>query len=171
VPSEETVDFVVPVFNEGENIERTLTELSTRISFPRRILVVYDFELDTTLPVVRRMMRQMEGLELVRNDQGQGVLNAIRTGIRTATGDIVIVTMADLSDDVNVVPEMVHLIREEGYDVVCASRYMRGGRHIGGPLLKRTLSRMAGLTLYALGALPVHDATNAFPRLSAERSP
>jgi glycosyltransferase involved in cell wall biosynthesis len=90
------------------------------------------------------------------------VLNAIRSGIDAASGDVVIVSMADLSDDPAVIPEMVRLIRAEGFDVVCASRYMRGGRQIGGPLLKRTLSRMAGLTLYWLRALPVHDATNAF---------
>jgi hypothetical protein len=70
--------------------------------------------------------------------------------------------MADLSDDLAVVPRMVDLIREGGHDIVCASRYMKGGRQIGGPWLKRTLSRLAGLSLFWLGGLPVHDATNAF---------
>jgi hypothetical protein len=70
--------------------------------------------------------------------------------------------MADLSDDVTVVPRMVELIREDGYDIVCASRYMRGGQQIGGPWLKQLLSRTAGISLYWLGGLPTHDATNAF---------
>ena len=98
----------------------------------------------------------------VRSARGRGVLNAIRSGIDAATGDVVIISMADLSDDPVVIPEMVRLIREKGFDLVCASRYMKGGRQIGGPLLKRTLSRLAGITLYWFGALPVHDATNAF---------
>jgi hypothetical protein len=89
-------------------------------------------------------------------------LNAIRTGIAAATGDVVIVTMADLSDDPSVVPAMARMIRSGEADVVCGSRYMKGGRQIGGPFLKRTLSRLAGLSLYWTGALPVHDATNAF---------
>jgi hypothetical protein len=101
-------------------------------------------------------------VELVRNDLGRGVLNAIRAGIAAATADVVIITMADLSDDLAVVPRMVELIRGRGYDIVCASRYMRGGRQIGGPWLKGLMSRAAGLSLYWLGGLPVHDATNAF---------
>jgi hypothetical protein len=39
---------------------------------------------------------------------------------------------------------------------------MKGGRQIGGPLIKRTLSRWAGLSLYYLAGLPTHDATNNF---------
>jgi hypothetical protein len=39
---------------------------------------------------------------------------------------------------------------------------MAGGRQIGGPRLKRFLSRTAGLSLHWLTGLPTHDATNAF---------
>ena len=50
----------------------------------------------------------------------------------------------------------------EGADVVAASRYMRGGRQIGGPLFKGLLSRTAGLSLHWLGRVGTHDATNNF---------
>ncbi len=70
--------------------------------------------------------------------------------------------MADLSDDLSVVSSMVDLINHEGYDIVCASRYMRGGSQIGGPWLKGLMSRTAGLSLYWLSGFPTHDATNAF---------
>jgi len=86
----------------------------------------------------------------------------IRAGIAAARSDVVVISMADLSDDLSVVDDMVRLIRDEGYDIVCASRYMRGGRQIGGPILKRTLSRVAGISLCWFGGLPIHDATNAF---------
>ncbi len=55
--------------------------------------------------------------------------------------------MADGSDEPHVVDPMVALARA-GADVVAASRYMRGGRQVGGPLLKRLMSRTAGLTLH-----------------------
>src|SRR5258708_38455765 len=45
---------------------------------------------------------------------------------------------------------------------------MRGGGQLGGPLLKRTMSRAAGLSLHWLGGLPVHDATSNF-RLYSKR--
>lgn len=156
------VDFIMPVFNEGANIARALRELDDRVPLPKRILIVYDFDEDDTLPVVRALAPRLPGVELVRNTLGRGVVHAIRAGIVAASAEVVIVTMADLSDDVAVVPQMVALIQDEGYDIVCASRYMRGGRQLGGPWLKGLLSRLAGLSLYWLAGLPTHDATNAF---------
>jgi glycosyltransferase involved in cell wall biosynthesis len=159
---EPVLDLLMPVYNEGGNIARAIEEIDRFVATPKRLMIVYDFEEDDTLPVVRGLMARYPWVELVRNDRGRGVLNAIRSGIAAARAEVVIVTMADLSDDLTVVPEMVRLIREGGYDVVCASRYMPGGRQVGGPALKGFLSRMAGLSLYALGGLPVRDATNAF---------
>ena len=157
----ETIDFVVPVYNEGKNIASTLDELYAKVPLAKRVLVVYDFDDDDTVPVVRALAPRYDGVALVKNRHGRGVLNAIRTGIAEACGDVVIVTMADLSDDVAIVPRMAAMIRSGAADVVCASRYMKGGRQVGGPLLKRTLSRLAGLSLHLAG-FPVHDVTNAF---------
>lgn len=156
------IQFIVPVYNEAANIAHALAELYTRVTLPKRVMIVYDFEEDDTIPVVRELAPQYPGLELVRNTFGSGVINAVRAGIEAANSDIVIISMADLSDDLRIVDDMVRLIRDEGYDIVCASRYMRGGRQIGGPILKRTISRVAGVSLYWFGALPTHDATNAF---------
>lgn len=160
--SEPVVELVMPVYNEGPNIRRALEEIDARVPLAKRVLVIYDFEEDSTLPVVRALGPGFSYVELVRNTLGRGVLNAVRTGIAAARAEVVVVTMADLSDDVAVIPRMVQKICDEGYDIVCASRYMRGGRQVGGPWLKGVLSRMAGLSLYWLGGLPVHDATNAF---------
>lgn len=156
------VDFVMPVYNEGPNIARALEELYANVPLAKRVLIVYDFPEDDTVPVARELAPRYPGVELVENRLGRGVLNAIRAGIAATTAEVVIVTMADLSDDVAVVPRMVGLIRDGGYDIVCASRYMPGGRQVGGPVLKGLMSRAAGLSLHWLAGLPTRDATNAF---------
>ncbi len=156
------VDFVMPVYNERENISRALAEVDKHVSLSKRLLLVYDSEEDTTLPVVRAIAPLYPWAQLVKNTRGSGVLNAIRCGIEATTAEVVIITMADLSDDLRIVPEMVRLIRCEGYDIVCASRYMQGGVQIGGPRFKGFLSRWAGQSLHWLTGLPTHDATNAF---------
>ena len=161
-PSTAAVDFVMPVYNEGANVGRALEEIASKVPIAKRVLVVYDFDEDNTVPVVRELQARYPWVELVKNTIGRGVLNAVRAGIAATSAEVVIVTMADLSDDVAVVPKMVGLIRDGGYDIVCASRYMRGGRQIGGPWFKGFLSRMAGVSLYWLAGLPTHDATNAF---------
>ena len=73
----------------------------------------------------------------------------------------VLISMADGSDEPAIVDRMVELAKG-GADVVAASRYMRGGHQIGGPPLKRLMSRVAGLTLHWFARVPTHDATSNF---------
>jgi dolichol-phosphate mannosyltransferase len=73
----------------------------------------------------------------------------------------VLVVMADLSDDMGQVRRMLELYNA-GNDIVVGSRYMKGGKLIGGPWFKQLLSRLSGLTLCWFRGIPTHDATNAF---------
>jgi len=165
---EQALSIVMPVYNEGENIAATLRGLATQVrAAPIEILVVYDFDEDDTVPVVKRLQRQIPQLRLHRNRRGRGVLNAIQSGFEAATAPYILVMMADGSDEADKVDSMLDQARA-GADVVAGSRYMPGGGQLGGPLLKRTMSRMAGLSLYVVRALPVHDATSNF-RLYSRR--
>jgi dolichol-phosphate mannosyltransferase len=155
------LQLIIPVYNEHENFPRLLAELEQHIQPPFRVLVVYDFDGDTTLPVARELATTRPWLELVHNTLGRGPANAIRAGFAAAKSGPALVVMADLSDDLSQVSELLRLYWA-GNRVVCASRYMQGGRQIGGPFLKRTLSRMAGLSLYYFARFPTHDATNNF---------
>jgi len=159
---------VIPVYNEGENVVPTLRGVVEHTHMrPLEVLVVHDFDEDTTVPVVKRLQAEIPELRLHRNTLGRGVLNAMKSGLRAARAAYVVVTMGDGSDDANDIDPMYELARA-GADVVAGSRYMRGGRQLGGPLLKRTMSRTAGLSLHWLGGVPVHDATSNF-RLYSKR--
>jgi len=125
------------------------------------VLIVYYHDADTTVPVVERLVPEMPQLRLERNELGRGVLNAIRTGFQVARAPFVLVTMADGCDEPEAIDPMLARARA-GADVVAGSRYVKGGGQQGGPLLKRTLSRAAGLSLHRLGRLPIHDATSNF---------
>ena len=152
---------VMPVFKEGETIVPVVRALAAGISTPHEILVVYDFDEDPTVPVIERLSAELPAVRGLRNDLGRGVLNAMKAGIAAGSGDYVLITMADGSDEPGVVDPMVALARD-GADVVSASRYMRGGRQLGGPPLKRLMSRAAGLTLHWFARVPTHDPTNNF---------
>jgi dolichol-phosphate mannosyltransferase len=159
---------VVPVYNEGENVVPTLKGVVERShARPLEVLVVVDFDEDTTVPVVKRLQSEIPELRLHRNTIGRGVLNAIKSGLAAARAPYVLVTMGDGSDDPGDIDAMYELARG-GADVVAGSRYMQGGRQLGGPLLKRTMSRAAGLSLHWLAGIPVHDATSNY-RLYSKR--
>ncbi|MBX7165448.1 MAG: glycosyltransferase [Pirellulales bacterium] len=152
---------IVPVFNEAENFPRLIAEVEAHVPQPFLLHMVYDFDADTTVPVARELAATRPWLRLVKNDLGRGAVNAIRAGFQAVGSGPALVVMADLSDDLTIVPRLLELYGQ-GFRIVCPSRYARGGRQIGGPWLKRTLSRTAGVSLWYLAGLPTHDATNNF---------
>jgi len=152
---------VLPVYNEGDAVAPVIRALVEGIHVPCEILIVYDFDEDTTVPVARALAAELPAVKPLRNELGRGVLNAMKSGIAAARAPYILVSMADGSDEPQVVDRMVDLARD-GADVVAASRYMRGGRQVGGPPLKRLMSRMAGLSLHWFAGVPIHDPTNNF---------
>jgi dolichol-phosphate mannosyltransferase len=155
------LSIVMPVFKEGDRIEPVVRALTGAIATPHELLVVYDFDEDPTRPAAERLAAELPAVRPFRNDLGRGVLNAMKAGIAGSSGAYVLITMADGSDEAHVVEPMLDLARG-GADVVAASRYMRGGHQVGGPLIKRTLSRIAGLSLHWVGGVATHDPTNNF---------
>ncbi len=155
------LSIVMPVYNEGKIITRTISQLESSVKIPHELLIVYDKNNDTTIEPVKNLQKRYKNVKLVKNLYAGGALNAIKTGLVKAKGKAICVMMADLTDDPKIVNIMMKKF-DQGFDVVAASRYMSGGHQIGGPLLKQLLSRGAGLTLYYLAGIPTHDATNSF---------
>jgi hypothetical protein len=151
---------VVPVYNEAANLRRWWEEAAPHLPRDAVVRIVYDFDEDDTLPVAAALAAAGAPIRPLRN-VARGVLSAIVTGLRSVGAGPILVSMADLSDDLPVVPAMLEAWAA-GADVVVASRYMRGGRQIGGPWLKGQLARWGGRSLRWLAGFPVSDATNSF---------
>jgi len=158
------VTIVIPVYNEGENIGECLRQIHSQVKVPYCSLVVYDFDEDNSIPVVLQLQQESPEIpvKLLKNNLGRGVINAIKMGLKAAESSYVVVTMADLSDPPSVINHMMDVAKSENSDIVCGSRYMKGGKQYGGPLLKKVLSRVAGVSLYFMTSLPTHDVTNSF---------
>jgi hypothetical protein len=92
---------------------------------------------------------------------GRGPANAIRYGVDQVKNAVVVVTMADGSDDPRQIDDLARLV-DRGVAVAAASRYTAGGQQVGGPRLKGFLSRGAGRSLALLARVGTHDATNSF---------
>ncbi|MFY9532175.1 MAG: glycosyltransferase [Candidatus Acidiferrales bacterium] len=158
---------IVPVYNEAENFPALRSALQS-IHSPFEVFVVYDFDQDNTIPAVERAIEEGDRrFHLVKNTIQPGVVGALQTGFKLASRGAVLVVMGDVSDDLDKAEQMVSLY-DQGYHLVVPSRYMPGGRVLGGALLKRTLSKWAGLTLHWFRGLPTCDATNSFKLYDAE---
>lgn len=164
-PASPDLWIVVPVYNEAENFPLFRLSLKEKVRTRHTLVVVYDFDEDTTLPAVKAAQREDASIVLLKNES-RGVLGALKTGLAYPTHGAIVVSMADCSDDHSRVDEMYELYRQ-GKHVVAASRYSPGGKQLGGPLMKKTLSRLAGTSLHWAG-IPTRDATNNFKLYSKE---
>ena len=159
------VSVVVPVYEEGDAVVPFLDRLFASISLPCEVLAIYDAPDDSTVPFLEKYARAEDRLRPTHNTYGRGPANALRYGFDHASADVIVVTMADGSDDARQIDDLVQLV-ERGVVVAAASRYMQGGQQVGGPFLKRTLSRLAGRSLHLLARVGTHDATNSFKAYS-----
>jgi dolichol-phosphate mannosyltransferase len=155
------VSLVIPAYQEGDAILPVLDRVFQAVESDLEVIVVVDFPEDTTVDPVTSHPEHGRRLRALVNTYGRGPANAIRYGIDHATHDIVVVTMADGSDDPRQIDPLARLV-ERGVVVAAASRYAPGGQQVGGPLVKGMMSRSAGISLGMIARVGTRDATNSF---------
>lgn len=164
------LNIIVPAYNEELNISqtiRTIREIQDRVKLPHKLIVVNDNSTDRTAEIVRGLQKGDDDLVLVNRRGNHGLGRCINRGYEEVEGGVIVVVMADLSDDVAAIPAMLEKIKE-GYDLVSASRYIPGGEGDHHDRMKHFLSRLLGEALKLLIGLPTNDATNAYKLYRAD---
>jgi len=156
---------VVPALNEGAQIGVFLERLEESVELLVEVLIVVDTPTDTTLDGINGYSAKKHKIRGVVSELPKGPANAIRHGIATSMSDVVVITMADGSDDPRDIDDLIRLV-ERGCAVASASRYMAGGQQIGGPRFKKILSKNASRALWLLLGVGTHDSTNSFKAYS-----
>ena len=158
------LEIIIPVYNEGANIVSTLDSFHRHVKTPYRVLIVYDFDEDDTLPAVAAYPKDRAEIILVKNP-GQGPNRAMVAGLEESRAPFVLTHMADDEFNADLLDSMVGKIKS-GAEIVTGSRFMKGGCMKGCVWYKKLITQTASLTLYYVHLLPVHDATNAFRMFS-----
>ncbi|MEM6284313.1 MAG: glycosyltransferase family 2 protein [Chloroflexota bacterium] len=159
------LDIIIPVFNEGENITRVLDALHAAIQqHSYRVLICYDFPEDTTLAALDAYDNPGVDIERVLNP-GRGPHAAVLAGFEASTAPAVFVFPAD--DDYNppIIDSMVDMM-QNGCEIVCASRFMKGGKMVDCPWLKALLVRSSAWVLHHIARIPTHDPSNGLRMFS-----
>jgi dolichol-phosphate mannosyltransferase len=153
-----TLSILLPVRNEGVNLQIMLKILRAVVAESHEVLVIHDSADDSSIPVVRAIQEGYPELRLVHNQRGRGVVNAIAAGVEAARGECVLIFAADEVGPVLAIEDMMALIRE-GCDFVSCTRYAHGGRRLGGSVIGGLLSRSANWLFHRLSGSPFTDAT------------
>ena len=158
---------VIPAYNEGEYIQKTLLRIKKNVKSDYECIVVVDDKTDSTIPFVTSISKQDSRFSVRISELEPGPCGAIRHGIKLAKGNAVAIVSGDGSDDVSQIDILAALI-ERGVSIAVASRYMKGGQLVGAPFIKSTLSKVAGLSLFYFARVGTRDATNNFKVYSME---
>lgn len=155
---------VIPARDEEESLAPMLRELSETFrsrQIPHEIVVVDDGSTDGTWQLLQRLSAEIPELAPVQNKGLNGFGRAIIYGLDCATGDAVVIMMADASDDPVDAVAYWDLLNA-GYDCAFGSRFVAGGSVVDYPRVKLFVNRMANLFLKLLFNMKLNDTTNAF---------
>jgi len=159
------LSIVIPAYNEAESIGETIEELVSVLSQKQlayEILVVNDNSKDNTLEVLGALKLKYPSLNYVTNAGPNGFGYAVRFGLERFSGDCVAVMMADLSDSPHDLVKFYETMIAGDYDCVFGSRFMKGGKTIDYPAVKKVINRVANAIIRMVMNIKYNDTTNAF---------
>ena len=163
---ENDFDILIPVFNEKETIIKTLKNIITTVKYYYNIFICYDYDEDPTLKIIKENFHDNSKIVFIKNFS-KGFNSALISGYKRSTAKAVLFYMAD--DHIN--HNTINLCYEkfkEGYQVICPSRLMKGGKMVGNPFLKSLLTRLASFFLFYFTSFPIKDSTNSFRLFSRD---
>jgi dolichol-phosphate mannosyltransferase len=161
------IRFVIPAFNEAENIPNLMADLGPRArELGARIIFVDDGSSDGTCEAIQD---HRDGLHLavVRHQVNRGLGTAINSGLRAALGesqdgDAIVTLEADNTSDLDDLPAMLARFNQ-GADVVLASVYAPGGRILGVAPWRLAASKAVSNTFrYAGGLKEIHTLSSLY---------
>jgi len=165
------LSIVIPAYNEENNIVKCMEELRSvvgqKYGISYELVVVNDNSKDGTEAVVRAHMQVDPAVRLVNRKPPGGFGRAVRSGLEEVRGDVVVVYMADLSDDAEDVVAYYRKI-QEGYDCVFGSRFIKGSKVIHYPKLKLVVNRIVNRCIQVMFWTRFNDLTNAFKAYRTE---
>jgi glycosyltransferase involved in cell wall biosynthesis len=146
---------VVPAYNEAESLPE-LSEWIERVcnssSIDYELIVIDDGSSDNTWEVLRDLTAKNSRVRAVRFRRNYGKAAALQTGFDASAGEVVITMDADLQDSPEEIPELVRMVRAEGYHIVSGWKKKRYD-----PFIKRTTSKLYNYTARKFSGIRLHD--------------
>jgi len=144
------VSIIIPTYNESKNVLEILKSIGENLPWNMKTeaIVVDDNSPDGTGHLVEEYINGAKRLanytiDVVHRRTKNGLSSAVLSGIQRATGDIIVVMDGDFSHPPHVIPRMVDIVKESKFDLVIASRYVRGGAVRNWSKRRKVLSRIA----------------------------
>jgi len=168
------ISIVIPFHNEEKIVKKTISLVKAAMSdenYDYEIIAVDDNSDDSTGILLNKLAKKSKRIKVMHkknNFRGpSGLGAALIFGFKQATGEAVVTFMGDLSDDPEDIPKLIKKF-EQGYDIVCGSRFVRGGHTYDYPKIKMMSNRLWNRIFGAIFLTNLRDISNGFKLYSRE---
>ena len=163
------ISIIIPTYNESQNILQILKSIKDNLpkNFVTQTIVVDDNSPDGTGKLVEDYLKNIKKMadytiEIIHRKAKDGLSSAILKGIQHAKGDTIVVMDCDFSHPPHIIPKLIESIKKYQYDIVVASRYIKGGKIQGWSLKRKTMSKFATLIAKKGLGIDTHDPMSGF---------
>ncbi|MBQ7912592.1 MAG: glycosyltransferase family 2 protein [Clostridia bacterium] len=164
----EKISLIIPCYNEEESLPTLYKEL-------RRVtahMAEYDFEMlfvddgskDKTLALLKEIAKRDERVKYISFSRNFGKESAMYAGFCNAAGDYVAALDADMQDPPSLLPKMMKIIKEKGYDSVATRRVMRKGE----PKIRSFFARTFYKIMHKISDVDIVDGARDFRLMKRE---
>ena len=148
------ISVVIPLLNERESLPELTAWIDRALEdFSYEVIFVDDGSTDGSWDFITKLSKDGNHVRGIRFRRNYGKSAALYEGFAAAKGDIVVTMDADLQDSPEEIPEMVRMIREDGYDLVSGWKQHRKDN----PVTKNLPSKFYNATARKVTGIKLHD--------------
>ena len=149
------LSIVISLYNEEESLRELVAWIDRALAphdYEYEIIMVDDGSRDRSWEVISELSEKYPQIRAIGFRRNYGKSAALYCGFEAAKGDIVVTMDADLQDSPEEIPEMMRMIREEGYDLVSGWKKKRydnvSTKNLPSKLYNATARKVTGIKLH-----------------------
>ncbi len=122
------ISIIIPCYNEEKTLYEIYSKVNNFNNFEKEIIIIDDCSKDKTQEVISKIKDENPLVKTEKHEKNLGKGGGIRTGLKLATGNIVVIQDADLEYDPGDYPQLIEPFLKTDADVVYGTRF-KGGNY------------------------------------------
>ena len=120
------ISIIIPCFNEKNTIQKVVDKVLSKELESFEIIIVDDNSSDGSKEIIDSLKKNNKNIEIVHHEKNLGKGAAIKSGLKIAKGEIILIQDADLEYDPDDYQDLISPFIKYNADVVFGSRFMSG---------------------------------------------